>query len=155
MDKYPLIRKCLAVGIILFFITTCITPVNAQDITKPTLLASSGKWLYVGGSEPGNNTKIQDAIDNASNGDTVFVYSGIYYENIDINKSIDVFGQDKETTIIEGKLNDNIDPIITYDFVMQPVGIAFSRYNLFGANLLEEDEKAMELNPILKKLVNS
>ena len=72
--------------------------------------------MYVGGSGPGNYTKIQDAIDNASDGDTVFVYSGIYYETIDINKSIDVFGQDKETTIIEGKLNDNIVNI-SVDFV--------------------------------------
>ena len=33
----------------------------------------NGNTLYVGGSGPGNFTKIQDAIDNASNGKTVFV----------------------------------------------------------------------------------
>ena len=38
--------------------------------------------LYVGGSGPGNFSKIQDAVDNTSDGDIVFVYSGFYQENI-------------------------------------------------------------------------
>ena len=44
----------------------------------------SGNTLYVGGSGPGNYTRIQDAIDNASDGDTVFVYddSSPYFEII-------------------------------------------------------------------------
>jgi len=58
--------------------------------------------LYVGGGGPGNYTKIQDAIDNASEGDTVFVYSGWYNENVVINKSIVVSGQDRDTTFIVG-----------------------------------------------------
>ncbi|HEC76089.1 MAG TPA: PKD domain-containing protein [Thermoplasmatales archaeon] len=58
--------------------------------------------LYVGGSGPNNYTLIQDAIDNASDGDTVFVYSGIYYENVVTDKRISLIGEDKETTIIDG-----------------------------------------------------
>ena len=45
---------------------------------KPSLATSSGNWLYVGGSGPGNYSVIQDAVDNASDGDTVYVYHGIY-----------------------------------------------------------------------------
>ncbi len=41
---------------------------------------SNRNILYVGGTGPNNYTRIQDAIDNASDGDTIFVYSGIYYE---------------------------------------------------------------------------
>jgi hypothetical protein len=51
---------------------------TAKDIEK-SQTTSKGNWLYVGGSGPGNYTKIQDAIDNASNGDTVFVFNGTYY----------------------------------------------------------------------------
>ena len=58
--------------------------------------------LYVGGTGPNNYTKIQDAIDDASDGDTVFVYNGIYYENITIDKSISLIGEDKNTTVIDG-----------------------------------------------------
>jgi parallel beta-helix repeat protein len=69
---------------------------------------SNGKTLYVGGSGPGNYTKIQDAIDDASDGDTVFVYRGTYYENVIVNKTIDLIGEDKENTVIDGKQNDDV-----------------------------------------------
>ena len=93
-------RKCLAVGIILLFIGTCIIPAIAQNIEK-TLPTSRGNWLYVGGSGPGNYTKIQDAIDNASDGDTVFVFddSSPYCEEIEIRKSINLIGENHNTVI--------------------------------------------------------
>jgi len=109
MKKNPLIGKGLAVGIILLFVGTCIVPVIAQDTEKP-LPSSRGNWLYVGGSGPGNYTKIQDAIDNASKGDTVFVYddSSPYYENIKINKKIDLIGEDKISTTIDSNHIGNV-----------------------------------------------
>ena len=60
--------------------------------------------LYVGGGGSGNYTVIQDAIENASNGDTVFVYddSSPYYENIVVDKPIQLIGEDKQSTIIDG-----------------------------------------------------
>jgi len=58
--------------------------------------------LYVGGTGDGNYTSIQDAINNASDGDIVYVFSGSYYGNIRVNKSITLAGQDKNTTIIDG-----------------------------------------------------
>lgn len=61
-----------------------------------------GNTLYVGGSGIGNYTKIQDAIENASDGDTIFVYNGTYYENIVVNKTINLIGEDKITTILNG-----------------------------------------------------
>ncbi|MGC9307581.1 MAG: right-handed parallel beta-helix repeat-containing protein, partial [Thermoplasmatota archaeon] len=45
---------------------------------------------------------IQEAVDNATSGDTIFVYSGIYYENIEIDKSLTLQGEDRNTTIIDG-----------------------------------------------------
>jgi parallel beta-helix repeat protein len=100
MDRNPHIRKWLAVGIILLFVGTCITPAIAQD-TEKLLPTSRGTWLYVGGSGPGNYSRIQDAIDNASDGDTVFVYSGLYNEGeITTGKTISLIGQDKYSTIV-------------------------------------------------------
>jgi len=97
-------RKCLVVGIILLFIGTTIIPSNGQNIEKISWPTSSGITLYVGGSGPGNYTRIQDAINDSHDGDTVFVYddSSPYYENIMINKSINLFGENWNTDIIDG-----------------------------------------------------
>jgi len=101
--------KSLAVGIILLFVGTGIIPSGAQDIEKPALPTSRGNWLYVGGNGPGNYTKIQDAVDNSGDGDTVFVYddSSPYYENLFIDKSIHLSGENKETTIIDANDSGN------------------------------------------------
>ncbi|MCX6663334.1 MAG: right-handed parallel beta-helix repeat-containing protein [Euryarchaeota archaeon] len=100
MEKYPLIGKGLAVGIILLFVGAGIIPATAQDIEKSSLPTSSGQWLYVGGSGPGNYTRIQDAINVSHNGDTVFVFHGTYYEHIVINKAIYLIGENVNTTTI-------------------------------------------------------
>jgi len=52
--------------------------------------------------------KIQDAIDNATSGDRIVVYSGTYYENIVINKKLDLFGEDRDITIIDGNESGNV-----------------------------------------------
>jgi parallel beta-helix repeat protein len=96
-----MIKKYLAVGIILLFVGTCIIPTTAQNIEKP-LTTSRGNWLYVGGSGPGNYSKIQEAIDDSSPGDTIYVYNGTYYEHIIINKTIHLMGEEKNITTIDG-----------------------------------------------------
>jgi parallel beta-helix repeat protein len=61
----------------------------------------TGNTLYVGGSGPGNYTRIQDAVDNASSGDTVFIFHGTYYESLLIGKSIQLIGEDRNATMIK------------------------------------------------------
>ena len=102
MDKYTQFKKIIAVGIILLFIEFCLVPIPAQETKTSSLPTLSGSWLYVGGSGPGNYTRIQDAINNASDYNTIFVYQGTYYENVDIDTIINLIGQDKNTTIIDG-----------------------------------------------------
>jgi parallel beta-helix repeat protein len=92
----------LAVGIILLFVGTSIIPSNAHNTEKPFQSTSRGQWLYVGGSGPGNYTTIQAAIDDSRRGDTVFVYGKTYYENLIIDVSIVLRGENKNTTIIDG-----------------------------------------------------
>jgi parallel beta-helix repeat protein len=101
MKKYLFVQKGFAVGIIFLFIGTAIIPTSGQKIEKPSP-TSRDHWLYVGGSGPGNYTRIQDAIDNATIGDTVFVYddSSPYMEYVHIDKSIQLIGENKTTTII-------------------------------------------------------
>ena len=51
---------------------------------------------------PDDYGHIQDAVDNASEGDTVYVKKGTYHENVAINKSLTLIGENLDTTIIEG-----------------------------------------------------
>ena len=68
--------------------------INNQEGTKNT--------IYVDDDGGADYTKIQDAINNANSGDTIFVYSGIYYENIWVDKNINLVGEDRDNTIIDG-----------------------------------------------------
>ena len=94
------------------------------------------RTLYVGGSGPGNYSKIQDAIDNASDRDTVFVCNGIYYENIVINKSINLIGENAKTTIIDGMEKSRTvfilaSNVLVYNFTIRngTIGIGNSRWH--------------------------
>lgn len=119
-----MIRKCLAIGIIFLFVGACIIPAIAQNTEKQS---SRGNWLYVGGSGPGNYTKIQYAIDNASDNDTIYVYSGIFNENIVINKSISLIGQDRDTTKILGANGTEI--IRLQDCSAELTGFTIEKFN--------------------------
>jgi parallel beta-helix repeat protein len=59
---------------------------------------------------------IQEGIDIAFDGDTIFVYNGTYYEIILIDKSITIMGEDRESTIIDGGNIGNI-VILSSDFI--------------------------------------
>ena len=98
---------------------------NNQKIVKKEIQKSlkidSGNIFYVGGTGPNNYSSIQDAINDSFDGDTVFVYddSSPYFENIIINKSINLLGENKDSTEINGsKLNEFLDTVnITVDNV--------------------------------------
>jgi hypothetical protein len=98
-------------GIVLVIILLLIgTPLgsafNIQPLSGYNHL-SRGDTLYVGGAGPANYTRIQDAIDNATDGDTIIVYPGTYHENqLLITKALTIQGAGFATTIIDG--NDAI-----------------------------------------------
>jgi len=95
--------KCLIGAIVVLILTNFIVQSTAIKMNEQSSMSTrNGKTLYVGGSGPGNYTKIQDAINNAIDGDTIYVYSGTYNENIYINKEISLTGENRNTTIIDG-----------------------------------------------------
>ena len=51
---------------------------------------------------------INDAVLNSKPGDTIYVNEGTYHEDITIDKTITLVGEDKSNTIIDGMYNDTI-----------------------------------------------
>lgn len=60
--------------------------------------AETGKTLIV----PQDFQSINAAVGNASQGDTIIVKRGVYRENVVIDKSLSLVGEDNEATVIDG-----------------------------------------------------
>ena len=82
-------RKILALAIILaLFILLLVKVQSVKSISKTILV-------------PDDFLQIQDAINAANEGDTIFVKNGYYVENPVINKSVSLVGEDRDTTVID------------------------------------------------------
>jgi parallel beta-helix repeat protein len=104
-------KKYYAIGIIIILFGIIVLPLTQGLVyEKSNHEMINGNILYVGGTGPGNYTLIQDAIDEASDGDIVYVYndSSPYEECIEIYDRISLIGEDKDSTIIIGDCIENL-----------------------------------------------
>jgi len=92
---------------------------------------ASGNTIYVDDSGGANYTSIQAAIDAANNGDTIYVYSGTYNENVEITKDLIITGQNKDTTIIDGGKNSYV--VYAYGTLGNEIEIHISGFTVRNA----------------------
>lgn len=79
-------------------IASCITVLTALMLVN----SAAAKTITVDDSGGADYVRIQDAINSASNGDTIMVYSGTYYETVNITKRL----------ILQGVNNGGGKPVI-------------------------------------------
>ena len=72
-----------------------------MSVITPSVEGSNTYYVNKTGSG-GAFISIQDAINAANDGDTVFVYNGTYYENVIVNKIINLIGEHPDATLIDG-----------------------------------------------------
>jgi parallel beta-helix repeat protein len=102
--------------------------------------------IYVGTGAGNDTTSIQDAIDNFANpGDTVFVFSGTYIENVIVNKTINLTGENPLTTIIQG---DNSGSVVRIDADW----VNITRFKLLGSGF--ETEAGIGLFNVQNCIIN-
>jgi nitrous oxidase accessory protein len=145
--------KLCSIILISLFIASAFSPISvAFDesvwITWPMPLNRT--TVYVGGSGPGNFSKIQDAVDNASEGDIVFVYSGFYQENILIHTSIHLIGMQNSTTIIDGGASGTVVSISADNTSIQGFTIQNAKddVNFAGVEISHSDDVLVLANII-------
>lgn len=85
MSKNKTFTLMLTVVILAFLIF--LQPVNVKAQTKTIVV-------------PIDYSTVQAAVNNASPGDTVFVRSGIYNQSVSIDKSINLIGENPQTTML-------------------------------------------------------
>ena len=118
---------------------------GARSTTASQILVANG-FLHIYNMEGGitawiteefptyvKYSSIQEAVDNATDGSTVYVSSGEYSENLVINKSINLVGENRETAIIDGMSNGTVvyvgsDNVSISDFKLQYSGCSCSDY---------------------------
>jgi len=102
-------KKMICIAIISIFLLTSLTVVSAGRIKTAV---SGGNTIYVDddntdgpwyGTREHPYKNIQDGVDVANDGDTVYVYSGTYTSNVKIRKSINLIGENMWTTILDIK----------------------------------------------------
>ena len=64
---------------------------------------------------PDDYPTIQQAINNADEGDTIYVKAGTYYENVAVNKRVSLIGENKSTTIIDGGGTGTVVHVLSSD----------------------------------------
>jgi parallel beta-helix repeat protein len=99
---------------------------------QKTSVKANPKIIYV----PIDYPTIQDAINQATSGDTIFVHNGTYYEHVIIDKSVSLIGEKRNTTIIDGEDTGSVIHIVANNvflsnFTIQNGGKGLSGNGIF------------------------
>jgi parallel beta-helix repeat protein len=96
-------NKVVGIIVCMLLISTAISVSGHVSIKQSFKPLSNGATLFVGGSGPNNYSTIQEAVDTAFEGDTIYVYddSSPYNESVTITKSLSIQGENKYTTILD------------------------------------------------------
>ena len=108
-------------------------------------------------------SSIQEAINAASSGETIFVHSGAYYENVVVNKTVSLIGEDRDITIIDGNLTKSVievtsGNVIISDFTMinsKGLGIYGSSGNTIKNNIIKWNRHGVLLNQSSNNLIKN
>jgi len=140
-------KKIITLAIVNLFVLGSIlfNPVFGSTIISTSFTC---KVLYVGGTDGGNYSTIQEAIDDANPGDTVFVFNGTYYENVWINKSIQLIGENEEYTIINGMNRSNGIIVESLNVTIKHLKITNTKGRYGGVGITKNSDHTKILNCI-------
>ena len=96
-ERYPLMTLPVTQGFSINKVNTE-NQVDTHGVTNMVSSYSSGDTIVV----PDDYPSIQEAVDHAIDGNTILVKAGVYYENVLVYKSVNIIGENKFTTFVDG-----------------------------------------------------
>jgi len=136
-------KKTLLLTVIVFgFFSTWLIPSLilarpdkiSNDYIKFVEASSSTIWV------PDSYTTIQEAIDKANEGDTIFVRATTYYEHVIVDKALSLVGENKDDTIIDGEGTGTVveiraNNVTLRNFTIQNADVGIWLWYSHGSNL--------------------
>ena len=141
---------CFIMCILITFVALSIK----NGLSHVDVFASQGNSniLFVGGTGLNNYSTIQGAVNDATNGYTIFVYNGVYNENLNVSTAINLVGENKDTTIIDGGFTGDVMCIFSDFVTVSGFTIRNSQYFLSGIQISNSNSiiivKYNTINPI-------
>jgi nitrous oxidase accessory protein len=97
---------------------------------------------------PADYATIQEAINAATTGDTILVGNGTYYENVILNKTVTLVGEDTASTIIDGNYTGNAVKITANN--VQLTGFTIESSGVYSGIYIEATKGANIINNIIR-----
>jgi uncharacterized membrane protein len=96
----------ISVYLVIALLTVGFASFMVMDKISDTVQGGNGIIVDVNGN--GNYTNIQWAIDNATIGDTIYIWDGFYSENVIVNKSVTIVGNGTTKTTVDGSFAGDV-----------------------------------------------
>ena len=119
-------------------------PVPKVTGTEVTTTGTRGNIIIVDPAGNEDYTTIQDAIDNANDGDTIKVWDGTYTEILSVGRSLDIIGNGSSTTIVDGEGLGDHGMFISADNV-----------NISGLSIVNNEYHGIKINSSHVRVSNS
>jgi len=139
--------KKIITTIIFIFIINLVISSNALSIHIKS------NTIYVDDDGGADYTRIQDAINAANTGDTIYVYNGNYQENLDVYKTLTLEGENRESTIIDGLESDSTISITANNVAINSFTITNCKNSSESAGIyISSDQTIISNNNISRNL---
>jgi parallel beta-helix repeat protein len=136
--------------------------VSVESNPNPIVHTTRGQFIEALSATitvPDDYATIQEAINNANEGDTVFVRNGTYYENVIVNRTISVTGEDPHSTTINGSARVTAEDVQISGFHITFGGIGVYIYSadrtIVSNNLIDYNGGGIEIDSANQTVVSN